>query len=379
MTATEQEQSERREQLPLSKAAENLLQECRILLPGLQALFGFQLIAVFQPTFEQKLTPVEQQLHLLALGLSAVAGAILMTPAAYHRQTGPLEVTAGFITVLTRLLMAGMPLLALSVCIDFYLIARQLLGTAGAVPATAVFACFVLLWFVLPRVQLLRRALGDHCEMQADPPGECPLRPAVDRHTQEESMTVPLDQLPAWEPDSQRLQVVIDTPKGSRNKYKYDAEQGVWRLSKALPLGAAFPFDFGFIPSTRGEDGDPIDALVVMDEPAFPGCVVGVRLVGVIEAEQTEGGKTVRNDRLVAVLDTPYNPAPVRSLDELGHQRLDEIEHFFIAYNEAEGRKFKPLARRGPERAEAAVTAALVDQPTRRAARKTRKRVKKSR
>lgn len=193
-------------------------------------------------------------------------------------------------------------------------------------------------------------------------------------------MTTPLDQLPAWESDSHRLQVVIDTPKGSRNKYKYDAEHALWRLSKALPLGAAFPFDFGFIPSTRGEDGDPVDALVVMDEPAFPGCVVGARLIGVIEAEQTEAGKTVRNDRLVAVLDTPYNPAAVRSLEELGRQRLDEIEHFFVAYNEAEGRKFKPLARRGPERAQAAVTAALVEHvPTRRAGRAPRKRAKKAR
>src|SRR4051812_22835109 len=112
-------------------------------------------------------------------------------------------------------------------------------------------------------------------------------------------MSLALDQLPPWDPDTGRLQVVVDTPKGSRNKYKYDPERGVWRLGKALPLGAAFPFDFGFIPSTKGEDGDPIDALVIMDEPAFPGCVVSARLIGVIEAAQTENGKTVRNDRFV--------------------------------------------------------------------------------
>src|SRR6266540_4381422 len=116
MTDKTREPAEEREELPLSKAAENLLQECRILLPGLQALFGFQLIAVFQPTFEQKLSPAEQQLHLLALGLGALATAVIITPAAYHRQTGSCEATAGFVTVSSRLLMASMPLLALSVC-----------------------------------------------------------------------------------------------------------------------------------------------------------------------------------------------------------------------------------------------------------------------
>jgi inorganic pyrophosphatase len=113
----------------------------------------------------------------------------------------------------------------------------------------------------------------------------------------------------------------------------------------------SFPYDFGFIPSTEGEDGDPVDVLLLLDEPAFPGCVVPARLIGVLEAEQTEAGKTVRNDRLVAVVETEYNPAEHRFLDDVNRQRLDEIEHFFISYNEAEGRQFKPLARRGPDRA----------------------------
>jgi inorganic pyrophosphatase len=90
--------------------------------------------------------------------------------------------------------------------------------------------------------------------------------------------------------------------------------------------------------------------LLLSDEPAFPGCVVPARLIGALEAEQTEDGKTVRNDRLVAVVETPYNPAQYRSLDDLGQQRLEEIEHFFVSYNEAEGRQFKPLARRGAGR-----------------------------
>jgi inorganic pyrophosphatase len=149
-------------------------------------------------------------------------------------------------------------------------------------------------------------------------------------------------------------------PKGRRNKYKYDEAQGQWRLSKVLPLGASFPFDFGFIPSTRGEDGDPVDVLVLLDEPAFPGCVVSARLIGILEAEQTQGGKTVRNDRLVAVVETPYNPPALHTLQELSPQCLAEVEHFFIAYNHMEGRQFKPLGRHGPEKAQAALEAALL-------------------
>jgi inorganic pyrophosphatase len=164
-------------------------------------------------------------------------------------------------------------------------------------------------------------------------------------------MATPLNELPAVDPDSGRLNVVVDTPQGSRNKYKFDERRGLWRLSKVLPQGMSFPYDFGFLPSTRGEDGDPLDVLLLMDEPAFPGCVVPARLIGVLEAEQTEGGKTVRNDRLVAVVETPYNPAEYRSLEDVSRQRLDEIEHFFVSYNQVEGRQFKPLGRRGADRA----------------------------
>jgi len=164
-------------------------------------------------------------------------------------------------------------------------------------------------------------------------------------------MAISVNELPAVDPDSGRLNVVVDTPKGSRNKYKFDEKRGLWRLSKVLPQGLSFPHDFGFLPSTRGEDGDPLDVLLLMDDPAFPGCVVPARLIGVLEAEQTEDGKTVRNDRLVAVVETPYNPPEFRSLEEVSRQRLDEIEYFFVSYNEMEGRQFKPLTRRGADHA----------------------------
>ena len=161
-----------------------------------------------------------------------------------------------------------------------------------------------------------------------------------------------LEHLSAREPDSGLVRVVVDTPKGSRNKYKYDETLGLYRLSKVLPLGLAFPYDFGFIPSTRAEDGDPLDVLVLGEEALFPGCLVTVRLVGVIQAEQTEPGKTVRNDRLMGAIETSVNRPAIQTLADLQPERLDEIESFFMAYNHLEGRHFKPLGRHGPARAE---------------------------
>ena len=88
-----------------------------------------------------------------------------------------------------------------------------------------------------------------------------------------------------------RIQVIIETPKGSRNKFAFDPEQEVFALAKVLPAGMVFPYDFGFIPSTKAEDGDPTDVLVLMDEPAFPGVLVKCRVIGVIEGEQGKIGR----------------------------------------------------------------------------------------
>jgi inorganic pyrophosphatase len=162
----------------------------------------------------------------------------------------------------------------------------------------------------------------------------------------------PLSQLSAFEPESGILNVVIDTPKGSRNKYKYDEERGLFTLSGVLPAGAVFPFDFGFVPATRGGDGDPLDVLVLMDEPAFVGCLVPAHLIGVIEAEQTEGGKTEKNDRLIAVAANSRNHRDLRSLEQVNANLVDEIEHFFVSYNEFKGKRFEPSGRSGPERAQ---------------------------
>jgi inorganic pyrophosphatase len=161
-----------------------------------------------------------------------------------------------------------------------------------------------------------------------------------------------LEHLSAREPDSGLVRVVVDTPKGSRNKYKYDETLGLYRLSKVLPLGSAFPYDFGFIPSTRAEDGDPLDVLLLGEEALFPGCLVTVRLVGVIQAEQMEHGKTFRNDRLMGAIETSVNRPAIQTLEDLRSEHLDEIEYFFITYNHLEGRHFKPVGRHGPATAE---------------------------
>jgi len=161
-----------------------------------------------------------------------------------------------------------------------------------------------------------------------------------------------VEYLSAREPDSGLVRVVVDTPKGSRNKYTYDEHLRMYRLSKVLPLGTAFPYDFGFIPSTRAEDGDPLDVFLVGEEALFPGCLVTVRLVGVIQVEQTEHGTTFRNDRLIGAIETPVNRPAIQTLDDLRSDRLDEIEYFFMTYNHLEGRHFTPRGRHGPARAE---------------------------
>ena len=154
------------------------------------------------------------------------------------------------------------------------------------------------------------------------------------------------------------LRVVIDTPKGSRNKFAWDEELGLFELGGVLPAGAVFPYDFGFIPNTRGEDGDALDVLVLMDEPAFTGCLVASRLLGVIEAEQTEtDGKAERNDRLIAVAAKSRTHGHLESLDQVNAGLIDEIEHFFVSYNAAKDKKFKPLGRFGPARARSLVLA----------------------
>jgi hypothetical protein len=142
-----------REALPLSKATEHLLEESRMVLPGMQALFGFQLIAVFNSGFAEKLGAFEQRLHLAAIALVVLGIALIMTPAAYHRQTSPRAVSTHLVEMSTRLILLSMAPLALAICVDFYLVAWIVLHNAVAACLAAVFlALFVFLWFLFPRM-----------------------------------------------------------------------------------------------------------------------------------------------------------------------------------------------------------------------------------
>lgn len=172
-------------------------------------------------------------------------------------------------------------------------------------------------------------------------------------------------ELPPWDSSTGLLHVLVDTPKGSAVKFKYELEKRCYTISHILPPGTVFPFDFGSIPSTRADDGDPLDVLILMEEPSFPSCLVPVRLIGVIEAEQTQEGKTDRNDRLVGVGEKSRAFRELQSLHGVPDHLLREIEHFFVSYNKERGRAFKVLGRFGPDRART-----LVEQGERRFRRK---------
>jgi inorganic pyrophosphatase len=167
------------------------------------------------------------------------------------------------------------------------------------------------------------------------------------------------DELPPREPGSRRVHIVIDTPGGSRNKYKYDPNLGVFRISRVLPRGSVFPHDFGSIPQTLAPDGDALDVLVIAPAPSFPGCLMSGRLLGVLHAEQREKRRTLRNDRLIAVAETPVNRSSLQELSDLDPEHLRDIEHFFESYNRRQGRQFRIVSRGRRAAAETVLERAL--------------------
>jgi inorganic pyrophosphatase len=151
--------------------------------------------------------------------------------------------------------------------------------------------------------------------------------------------------------DKQMLRVVIETPKGSRNKFAFDAYERIFELKTVLPAGMTFPYDFGFVPSTKADDGDPIDVLVLMDEPAFPGCVLKCRPIGVIEGEQVGKREKVRNDRIVAVEQDAHSWADIKNIHDLGKQFEQELEDFFVNYHRISNKTYRILGIKGPHHA----------------------------
>jgi inorganic pyrophosphatase len=171
------------------------------------------------------------------------------------------------------------------------------------------------------------------------------------RGPQKKSLANPALLAPAEKDDGDVIRVVIETPKGSRNKFAFNTTENVFELSKVLPAGMAFPYDFGFVPSTLAEDGDPVDVLVLMDEPAFPGCVLKCRIIGVIEGEQGDKKKKERNDRVVAIEKDNHSFADIKNVDDLGKQFVHELEDFFVNYHELSGEQYSILGVKGPDRA----------------------------
>jgi inorganic pyrophosphatase len=144
---------------------------------------------------------------------------------------------------------------------------------------------------------------------------------------------------------------VVETPKGTSAKYNFDEESGMFKLKKILPEGIVFPLHFGFIPHTKAEDGDPVDVLIFMDEASWPGCIIECKLLGVIEAEQTENGRTVRNDRMIAAAIASHRYKETKSIFALDSYLIDEIVNFLVSYNRLEKKIFEVIGRQGPHTA----------------------------
>lgn len=142
------------------------------------------------------------------------------------------------------------------------------------------------------------------------------------------------------------ITALVESPKGSPQKFDFDPQEQRFRLNKILPAGLMFPFDFGMIPGTKGEDGDPLDIIVLDENGTFPGCLVECRLIGAFQAEQTErDGKTMRNDRLLGIPVVSQIFPEINDLNELPDNILNQLEHFFRNYNEQAGKQFRVIAR----------------------------------
>lgn len=167
--------------------------------------------------------------------------------------------------------------------------------------------------------------------------------------------TFPIDSLPPFGQDK-AVNAIVETPAGFRSKLKYEPETGLFVLRKILPEGFSFPFDFGFIPGTRAEDGDPLDVMLIAETGTAPGCLVPARLLGALEAEEWQRkdagkGKPVRNDRILAVPLASRQYAELSTLDEMAAALREQIEHFLVSYGALEGKEMRIIGQRGPARA----------------------------
>jgi inorganic pyrophosphatase len=148
------------------------------------------------------------------------------------------------------------------------------------------------------------------------------------------------------------VHVVVETPRGSRAKYKFEPNCQAFALSRALENGLEYPFDWGFVPGTLGPDGDPLDAMILYDIATYPGMLVTSRPVAILEVKQSEGDRTFRNDRVFFV------PAKQKTPPDLSESRKGALEAFFLGSVAGTGKKLEFLGWRAADRAEAEVESA---------------------
>jgi inorganic pyrophosphatase len=148
---------------------------------------------------------------------------------------------------------------------------------------------------------------------------------------------------------------IVETPKGRRGKLDYDPKARVFRLKTLLPDGMSFPMDFGFVPSTLAEDGDPLDIMILADEPNPAGTLLDVRLIGVIEAEEVEHGQTERNDRVLGVASCSHLYQTLKSVEDLEPHFLENLVQFWTNKDRLEGKSFTCIGVKGPKEAVAMV------------------------
>lgn len=160
------------------------------------------------------------------------------------------------------------------------------------------------------------------------------------------------------DPKKRTCRAIIETPRESRMKLDFDAKHRVFRIKTLLPDGMTFPLDFGFVPSTLAGDGDPLDVMVLIDQPCPTGAMLEVRLLGLIAAEEVEKGKRERNDRVLAAACVSRLYAKVQTPDDLGDEYVTNLVDFWINKAKLEGKQFHCLGVEGPDKAVEAVKAA---------------------
>lgn len=151
------------------------------------------------------------------------------------------------------------------------------------------------------------------------------------------------------------IHVVVETPRHAQAKFKYEPKLGIFMLSRALTLGLSYPYDWGFVPSTSAPDGDPIDALVMHNVTTSPGVVLRCKPIGILDVQQSENSRSIRNDRLLVVPIRSSVQSGARDVRDLPSSLRHQAEEFFVAATAGTGKKLKFLGWRGPNAAMAAV------------------------